>query len=136
MRLTSCSRDFLALWMTFSSGDAFEVLDELAATGRRFDVVVVDPPSFAARAAHRERALGAYRRLAAAAAQLTEPGGHLLQASCSSRVEADAFVDSVSSGITASGRSGTVVERTGHALDHPVGFAEGAYLKAVLTRID
>jgi 23S rRNA (cytosine1962-C5)-methyltransferase len=60
----------------------------------------------------------------------------LVQASCSSRVTADDFADTV---IQAAGSAGVdVVEqrRTGHAVDHPIGFEFGAYLKAVYLRVD
>ena len=68
------------------AGDAFDVMAALARRGRRFDVVVVDPPSFAARRSSVPAARRAYGRLTAHALALLEPGGLLVQASCSSRV--------------------------------------------------
>jgi 23S rRNA (cytosine1962-C5)-methyltransferase len=116
-------------------GDAF---DELAGSGRAaesFDVVVVDPPSFARRRSQVTGALGAYRRLTELAAPLVRPGGMLVQASCSSRVDAEAFHDTVAAALAATGRTATLVERTGHDLDHPVSFPEGEYLKAGFWRL-
>lgn len=120
---------------TTAIGDAMEELARLAARQRRFDLVVVDPPSFASNASQVPGALRAYTRLALLAAEVTAPGGIMLLASCSSRVTADEHLDAVRRGVVEAGRRLEVQRRTGHALDHPVGFPEGAYLKAVLARV-
>lgn len=115
-------------------GDAFAVMGELAQSGRRFGVVVVDPPAFAKRAAEVPRALKAYARLTRLALGLLEKGGDLVMASCSSRVEADAFFEVVQQTAIVAGRPLTAIEKTFNAVDHPVGFAEGAYLKCLYAR--
>jgi 23S rRNA (cytosine1962-C5)-methyltransferase len=112
-------------------GDAFAVMADLARQGRRFDIVVVDPPSFASRRDQVPAALRAYARLTALAVALVAPGGTLVQASCSSRVSAADFHAAVERSARAAGRSLRVTARTGHPADHPVGFREGAYLKAL-----
>ena len=111
-------------------GDAFEVMVQLARAGRDFDIVVVDPPSFAQRQANVEGALRVYTRLTHLALRLVRPGGVLVQASCSSRVTAEQFFDTVLDAAAAAGRPLTEIIRTGHDVDHPVGFREGEYLKA------
>lgn len=116
-------------------GDAMSVMAEMADHGRRFDLVVVDPPSFASRQAQVAGALRAYGRLTELALRLVEPGGTLVQASCSARVRSEEFFDSVHA---AAGRAGVQlaeVARTGHAVDHPVGFPEGEYLKALIATV-
>lgn len=118
-----------------TAGDAFEVMSDMADTGRRFDVVVVDPPSFAQRQANVEGALRSYRRLARLAAGLVEDGGLLVHASCSSRVATDDFVTMVHQGAADAGVRLDEIRRTGHPVDHPVGFQHGAYLKAVFARV-
>ena len=60
-----------------------------------------------------------------------EPGGTLVQASCSSRVTADQLETAVQRAAQATRRRLTRVTRTGHGLDHPIGFPEGEYLKAI-----
>ena len=116
--------------------DAFEGLEQLRVAGECFDMVIVDPPSFAKSAAEVDRALAAYARLARLAlGVMTPPGGVFVMASCSSRVTPDAFFDTV---IHAAHEGGWVlgdVLHTGHALDHPVGFPEGAYLKCLFATI-
>jgi 23S rRNA (cytosine1962-C5)-methyltransferase len=69
------------------------------------------------------------------ATALVVPGGVLVQASCSSRVPADAFYDAVVETVERTGRHAAVVDRTAHTLDHPVSFPQGAYLKAIFVRI-
>lgn len=117
--------------------DVFTVLDRFAqgddmGTGdRRFDVVVVDPPAFAKSADEVDGALHAYGRLARSALRVLEPGGLLVMASCSSRVTTEAFFASVHRAAAEEGRPLREIDRTGHALDHPVTFPEGAYLKCL-----
>ena len=132
------NRERLRADLTFEStvGDAFETMEALVRTGRRFDIVVIDPPSFAPRESAVPLALRAYQRLTALGLQLVNPGGLLFQASCSSRVDAESFYATVQLQADLSGVTLTEIERTGHALDHRIGFVHGAYLKALLTRVD
>jgi 23S rRNA (cytosine1962-C5)-methyltransferase len=116
-------------------GDAFVELDALSEKGERFDVVVVDPPSFAHKQADVPGALQAYGALTRLALGVVRPGGLLVQASCSSRVSAEAFTATVEGAARSVRRPLDVVRRTGQPLDHPVGFPEGAYLKAVFARV-
>jgi 23S rRNA (cytosine1962-C5)-methyltransferase len=116
-------------------GDAFEVMDALgrraARDADRFDLVVIDPPSFAMSQANVDRALRAYAKLTRLGVELLRPGGLLVQASCSSRVTADDFYATVLDAARRAGRPLHEVRRTGHAVDHPIGFPQGAYLKAL-----
>jgi 23S rRNA (cytosine1962-C5)-methyltransferase len=116
-------------------GDAFEVMAELGRRGRRFDLVVVDPPSFASRQASVPSALHGYGRLTGLAVELVAPGGILVQASCSSRVTSEDLDDTVHRAARGAGRPVDVFDRTGHPLDHPIGFPEGAYLKAIFAAV-
>lgn len=117
------------------TGDAFDVMEDLARRGRRFEVVVVDPPSFASRQASVPAALHGYGRLSGLAVALLEPGGTLVQASCSSRVSAEDLEATVHRSARAAGRSLDVFDRTGQPIDHPISFPEGAYLKAVFATV-
>ena len=103
----------------------------LAAADRRFDMVIVDPPTFARRQAELPRALSAYRRLVAGALAVLRPGGTLVMASCTARITAGQFFETVHEAARESGRPLEEIERTGHPLDHPVTFPEGAYLKCL-----
>ena len=109
---------------------------DLVTTGRRFGLVIVDPPSFAQRQTSVSGALKAYARLTDLSLQLTTPDGLLFQASCSSRVSAEQFYVNVAETARARGLQLTEIERTAHPIDHPIGFAQGAYLKAILARVE
>jgi len=111
--------------------DAFEVLARMASQKRLFDVVIIDPPMFAQSEKQIESALSAYRKLTRLGLSVLRKGGTLVQASCSSRVDNDSFFESVHGSAKEAGRTLKEIERTGHALDHPIGFKEGAYLKCL-----
>jgi len=113
------------------AGDAFAVLTDLRQQGRRFDLVIVDPPAFAKRESEVAGALHAYRRLTGLALEVAAPDAVMVLASCSSRVSAPSFFDAVQTAAAQAGRPLRELERTGHALDHPIGFPEGAYLKCM-----
>ncbi|PLX69397.1 MAG: hypothetical protein C0603_00265 [Denitrovibrio sp.] len=117
-------------------GDAFEEMEKLVAAKVKFGVVVVDPPSFARKLSDTPSALKAYHKLIKLASKLVDRGGILVSASCSARVTKEEFFEIVKHAVKASGRKSTELKRTEHALDHRVGFPQGAYLKCVFTRID
>ena len=111
--------------------DAFDVLARLGKSGRRFGLVIVDPPAFAQEKSQVAQALSAYERLTQLSLGVLEPGGTLVQASCSSRVDAETFFARVHRAAARAGRPLREIERSGHALDHPIAFPEGAYLKCL-----
>jgi 23S rRNA (cytosine1962-C5)-methyltransferase len=112
-------------------GDAFEVLSQMGESGQQFDVVIIDPPAFAQKKAQTAQAIFAYKKLTRLGLKVLNPGGRLVQASCSSRVEAEVFFEAVHRAASETGRPIKEIERTGHPLDHPVKFKEGAYLKCL-----
>lgn len=114
--------------------DAFRCLDGFRQAGRRFGLVVLDPPMFAQSAAQVEGALAAYRRLTRLGLSVLAPGGVLVQASCSARVPAEAFFEAVHDEAHACGRPLREIARTGHAADHPCTCPENVYLKCLFAR--
>lgn len=111
--------------------DAFEALTELARQKKRFGMVIVDPPSFARKQSDVESAVSAYQKLTRLALGVLESGGILVSASCSARVPSDMFFDAVTRAAAKTGRPLQIMQKTGHAADHPVGFPEGEYLKCL-----
>ncbi len=116
-------------------GDAFVLLQELAREGRKFDIVILDPPSFARKRDEVARALVAYERLARLGMNVLRKGGTLVAASCSSQVTAGDFYRTLYRAADGIGRLLQEIERTGHAIDHPTSFREGAYLKCLFARV-
>jgi 23S rRNA (cytosine1962-C5)-methyltransferase len=119
-------------------GDAFAVMEALAAEGAKYDVVVCDPPAFAPSKQALEAGLRAYERVAKLAAPLVAPGGYLGLCSCSHAVDLAHFRNASARGIGRGGRRGQLIH-TGYASpDHPMlpQLAESAYLKALFFRLD
>lgn len=113
------------------AGDAFEQMNQLRKQGTRFDLIIVDPPSFAKQRSEKVRALEAYQQLAGLAADILAPKGRLLLASCSSRVTAPEFFEAVTAVLDDHPRHFRESGRSYHDTDHPIGFPEGTYLKAI-----
>lgn len=119
-------------------GDAFAVMEALAAEGRSFDLVVCDPPAFAPSKPALEAGLRAYERVARLAAPLVAPGGYLGLCSCSHAADLTQFRNASARGIGRGGRRGQLLH-TGYAgPDHPMlpQLAESGYLKALFFRLD
>ncbi len=117
------------------TADAFEGLQKLIDQKKRFDIVVIDPPSFAKKESEVNRAIQSYEKLARLGIQLVSPGGILLLASCSSRIKADTFFEMCTDAFEELNVEFELMEKTFHDIDHPIGFPEGAYLKAIYFKI-
>ena len=111
------------------AGDAFEILRELISKKQTFDLVVIDPPSFAKSKGEIAIAKKKYRQLAELGVQLTAMGGMLVLASCSSRIVADSFFQINKEVLDHQSRPYVLQNKTQHDVDHPISFKEGAYLK-------
>lgn len=111
------------------SGDAFQVLDDLIKNKKKYDVVVIDPPSFAKQESEISLAKKKYAELAKLGEQLTAKKGLLVLASCSSRVSAQSFFDLNQQVLNSLTRLFETYLKTAHDKDHPISFLEGAYLK-------
>jgi 23S rRNA (cytosine1962-C5)-methyltransferase len=109
--------------------DAFDWL--AAAPRRKFDLVILDPPSLARRESERAGAVRAYGRLTAQGIRRLNQDGILLAASCSAHVGAAEFFEVVRHAAVASGRKFSELRQTRHPPDHPARFAEMQYLKAI-----
>jgi 23S rRNA (cytosine1962-C5)-methyltransferase len=120
------------------SADAFQFLAEAAQQRKNWDLVIVDPPSFAASKAAVPQALAAYQKLIAGAAAVTAPGAFLAAASCSSHVGFEAFLSACQEGFSVARRGATVLHIGGQPADHPPPLAlpEFRYLKFVLLRVE
>ena len=111
------------------TGDAFAEMQTFIDKGTSFDIVVIDPPSFAKSKKETTIAKKKYKQLAALGEKLTAKKGILVLASCSSRVGAEDFFKINTTTLDKQKRSYTTIKQTYHDIDNPVGFLEGAYLK-------
>ena len=96
---------------------------------KTYDVVIIDPPSFAKQASEIDLAKKKYAQLAELGERLTAKNGLLVLASCSSRVLAQSFFDLNTRVLHSQSRLFETVLKTQHDVDHPISFPEGAYLK-------
>ena len=123
--------------VTFIADDVFDQLAALAAAGRRFDLLILDPPKFA-RARHAvEEALRGYRRLQTLALQLLDPDGILVTCCCSGLINAGMLDDLLAQVAVKERRDVQILEHRGQAADHPVSVAclESSYLKCIISRV-
>ena len=120
----------------FIKGEAATVLQQLARDGRRFGVVVTDPPKFARTAGALDRALKGYEHINRQALELLEPGGILLACSCSGHVTRPQFLQVLIAASRKADRELHFLEQRGQAPDHPVSASclETEYLKCVIAR--
>jgi 23S rRNA (cytosine1962-C5)-methyltransferase len=117
--------------------DVFQLLRKLRDQGRRFDLVVLDPPKFAPTAAFAERAARGYKDINLLAFKLLRPGGRLLTFSCSGGVSRELFQKIVAGAASDAGVDAQILRWLSAAPDHPVAlaFPEGDYLKGLLCRV-
>lgn len=122
----------------FYADDVFVHLQQAAQRQKTYDLVIVDPPSFAPTHKALPTALGAYRELHRLALAAVAPGGLLAAASCSSHVPEAEFLATLTDAAQHARRRLRVLEIHGQPADHPTlpAFPEGRYLKFILARID
>ena len=118
-------------------GDAFKALRRLPKDGRRFDLVVLDPPKFVKSRKALTRATRGYKDINLQGFRLLRPGGRLVTFSCSGLLAADLFQKIVADAALDAGVEAQLVGRMGPGPDHPVAlpFPEGAYLKGLICRV-
>lgn len=103
----------------FLYGDVFEWLRRLARRGDAFDLVILDPPSFARGKLGVWRAERDYGALVTLAAAVTAPGGRLLAMTNHAGVTARTFERLISAGLAEAGRSGRPGAGLGAGEDYP-----------------
>ncbi len=118
--------------------DAFEFLKSANKQDYRWDMVIIDPPSFAPSESAVPGAIAAYEKLIRAGAKSTSRGGLLAASSCSSHVTQAAFLGACENGISKAKRKSTVIGIYGLPSDHPTPLVmpELRYLKFVLMQLD
>jgi 23S rRNA (cytosine1962-C5)-methyltransferase len=113
--------------------DVFEWLAGNAT--RKFDLIVLDPPSLAKREAERAGAIRAYGKLVESGIAHLNAGGILVACSCSAHVSAEEFFGAVRQAAAQSGRRFTEMQTAHHAPDHHASFKEANYLKGIYLRM-
>ena len=138
LELAAANAERNGLEVVTRKGDAFDVLEDLAQQGARFDVVVIDPPAFAKRKKDVPKALAAYKRLNQLAMQTIADGGILVSCSCSFHVSSEDLQVALAKATRGAERHLQILEMGGQAPDHPVhpAIPETRYLKAYFCRVN
>jgi 23S rRNA (cytosine1962-C5)-methyltransferase len=115
----------------FEVGDVFDRLKEFYDEGKRFDVVILDPPSFTKSKKNITTALRAYQGINNTALRLINSGGFLITASCSHHITEEGFLSAIEQSAIKAKRRLQLLEFAGAAPDHPVhpAMPETKYLK-------
>lgn len=117
--------------------NAFDYLRDTLDEGRRFDTIVLDPPSFAKNKDAIAAATRGYKEINLRAMQLLNPGGTLITASCTHHVDETRFEEMLDSAAADARRRVQIVEKRGAGRDHPVllSLRETRYLKCFILRV-
>jgi 23S rRNA (cytosine1962-C5)-methyltransferase len=121
----------------FVAASVFDELRSQRGDGRRYDLVVLDPPKFV----HSAEQVGAgsrgYKDINMLGFELLRPGGLLATFSCSGHVDAALFQKIVAGAALDAGRDAQILERLSQPADHPIAleFPEGEYLKGLILRV-
>lgn len=119
-------------------GDVFHVLRRFRDQGRRFDLIILDPPKFAPTAVQVEKAARGYKDINLLAFKLLRPGGWLVTFSCSGGVDLALFQKIVAGAALDAGVDAQILRFLFQDADHPIAlhFPESAYLKGLVCRVN
>lgn len=122
----------------FIKGDAFLVLKDIFNSGRRFDVIILDPPSFLRNRESLASASKGYKELNTLAMKTLSDGGMLATFSCSHNMPGAVFSEILKKSAVDAGRSIAILKRCHQAEDHPVvrAIPETEYLKGYFLKVD
>jgi 23S rRNA (cytosine1962-C5)-methyltransferase len=114
--------------------NAFDLLKDYAASGKRYDTIVLDPPAFAKSRRELDAAMRGYKELNLRALKMLKPGGVLVSCSCSYHVNQAEFLEMLGAAARDAHRVLRLGEVRGQAKDHPIllNVPETSYLKCVI----
>lgn len=121
----------------FIEANAFDFLREEEASGRNYDVVILDPPAFAKSRRALEGAIRGYKEINLRGLKLVRDGGFLVTASCSYHLRPDMFTDVILDAAFDAHKVLRLVHWSGAGKDHPeiAGVDEGHYLKFAIYEV-
>ncbi len=117
--------------------NAFDLLKDYSASGRKYDTIVLDPPAFAKSKRTLDTALRGYKELNLRALKMLRPGGMLISCSCSHHVGPADFLEVITQASRDVHRTIRIVESRGQAKDHPIlaTVPETSYLKCIVLHV-
>ncbi|MGB9720368.1 MAG: class I SAM-dependent rRNA methyltransferase [bacterium] len=116
----------------FQCEDVFKTLRKLYNENKRFDTIILDPPSFTKSKKKKFDALRGYKEINLMAMKLLNDGGILFTSSCSYHISNEEFLSMLRDSAKDAGRKFAIVHQGNQTKDHPVllNFPESNYLKA------
>ena len=122
----------------FIEDDLFNYLEKSAASGAKFEIVIIDPPAFAKSRKNIPTAKKGYERLNKLALQCVSNGGYLVTSSCSYHITRDDFISAVNNGSAKAGCSVQLIYFNSASMDHPKlpSMPETSYLKFGVFRVN
>lgn len=117
--------------------DVFMALRKYRDSGKKFDMIILDPPKFAQTQARVEKAMRGYKDINLLAIKLLRPGGILATFSCSGGLEMKQFKNVISWASIDAGRETQILQQLSQSLDHPIraAFPESEYLKGLICQV-
>jgi 23S rRNA (cytosine1962-C5)-methyltransferase len=122
--------------VTTRLGSAAETMAAMAAEGRQFEVLILDPPAFIQRRKDIKKGIAAYRRINELALRLLRPGGVLVSGSCSMHLSRADHISAMGGAAMRAGCELRIIAQGAQGADHPIHplIPETQYLKAVFAR--
>jgi 23S rRNA (cytosine1962-C5)-methyltransferase len=123
--------------VTFREANTFDLLKEYDEVGRRFDMVVLDPPAFAKNRDSIPAAQRGYKEINLRAMKIIKPGGYLVTCSCSYHISEATFLQLLAEAANDARKVIAVAERRTQSQDHPIllTMPETHYLKCLILRV-
>ena len=121
----------------YREADAFEDLRNLARTGHRYDLVILDPPAFARSKQAVPQALAGYKEINVQALRLIRREGFLVTCSCSYHVSEQNLWETILGAARDTKRQLKLIEKRSQGRDHPMlaAMPETRYLKCFVFQV-
>jgi 23S rRNA (cytosine1962-C5)-methyltransferase len=122
---------------TFECVNAFDVLKTMSKEEKRWDVVMLDPPSFAKSRSSIDKAIAGYKEINLRGIKLVKPGGFLVTSSCTNLVQPQLFYDIILMAAKDAKRRVRQVVFNAQSADHPIisGQENTHYLKFLIVQV-
>ena len=104
----------------FQAVNAFDTLKQWVKDGKKYDVVMLDPPAFTKSRENIQKAITGYKEINLRGIRLTKPGGFLVTASCTNLVPPDLFLQTIDMAAKDAKRKIRQVTWQTQASDHPI----------------
>ena len=104
----------------FISANAFDLLSEQSRQGKKYDVIILDPPAFTKTKSAVDSAMRGYKEINLRAMKMIEPGGYLVTCSCSQHVLPEMFREMVLDAAKDAKVLLRLVEFRTQGKDHPI----------------